>query len=90
MPHAFTSVANQPQDRSLGDSIATTKISSRRAGPILSYQALDRLSRQPLTDPTFLVTAVARTRTPLVVVRAGEEMLGAVTLDALIDRMLLT
>jgi hypothetical protein len=37
-----------------------------------------------------LVTAVARTRTPLVVVRAGEEMLGAVTLDALIDRMLLT
>lgn len=37
-----------------------------------------------------IAALMARTRTPLVVVRAGKEMVGAVTLDALIDRMLLT
>ena len=36
-----------------------------------------------------IAALMARTRTPLVVVRAGEEMLGAVTLDALVERMLL-
>jgi CBS domain-containing protein len=33
---------------------------------------------------------MARTRTPLVVVSKGQDMLGAITLDALVDRMLLT
>jgi CBS domain-containing protein len=43
-------------------------------------------------DGTVLEMAalMARTRTPLVVVMAGKDMLGAVTLDALVDRMLLT
>jgi hypothetical protein len=37
-----------------------------------------------------MAALMARTRTPLVVVMAGKDMLGAVTLDALVDRMLLT
>jgi hypothetical protein len=43
-------------------------------------------------DGTVLEIAalMARTRTPLVVVIAGKDMLGAVTLDALVDRMLPT
>jgi CBS domain-containing protein len=41
-------------------------------------------------DATVLEIAalMARTRTPLVAVLAGSEMLGVVTLDALLDRML--
>ena len=43
-------------------------------------------------DGTVLEIAalMARTRTPLVVVSDGQDMLGAITLDALVDRMLLT
>jgi hypothetical protein len=59
MPHAFTSLANQLQDRIFGEAITATKISRRRAGSILSYQALDRLSAQPLVDSTFLATVSA-------------------------------
>jgi CBS domain-containing protein len=41
-------------------------------------------------DATVLEVAalMARARTPLVAVVAGGEMLGAITLDALLDRML--
>ena len=45
MPHGFACLTNQPQDRRLGNAIVATKTSCRRAGSILSYQALDRLSR---------------------------------------------
>jgi hypothetical protein len=37
-----------------------------------------------------IAALMARTRTPLVVVSNGQDMLGAITLDALVDRMLLT
>jgi CBS domain-containing protein len=42
-------------------------------------------------DGTALEIAalMARTRTPLVVVKAGERMLGAITLDSFVDQMLL-
>ena len=43
-------------------------------------------------DGTALEIAalMARTRTPLVVVKAGEKMLGAITLDSFVDQILLS
>jgi len=60
IPEGLTGLANQSQYRSFSDAITATKISCRRAGSILSYHALDRLSLQPLTDTPFGTTVGAR------------------------------
>jgi hypothetical protein len=63
-------------------------LSGRTVEQCLPAQAQELAIIGPDGTVLEIAALMARTRTPLVVVKAGDEMLGAVTLDALADRML--
>jgi hypothetical protein len=71
MSYALASLSDQPKDTAFGKPIPLTKLGGGCPRHVLGDHALDRLSPQPLADPTFSASVrapnrLSRRRTPCV------------------------